>query len=530
MIKVLVSDDLSEQGVEVFRNAQEIEVDVKIGLKPDELKAIIGNYDGLAVRGATKVTKEIIESATRLKVVGRAGSGTDNIDKEAATKKGIVVMNTPGGNTVTTAEHALAMLMALVRSIPQATASMRAKKWEKKKFMGTEIYNKTLGVIGMGKIGSVVAERARGLKINVVVYDPFVTPAVAERLGVEIVSLDDLFARADFITVHTPKNKDTENLINKEAFKKMKTGVRIINCARGGIVNEADLYDAIKSGKVAGAALDVFVEEPPSGDHPLLQLEEVICTPHLGASTEEAQVNVSVDIAKQMVDFLVNGTINNAVNVPSISGELLATLSPYLTLAERMGSFQSQTITGTLEEVAVEYSGNLIGYDLTPITIYLLQGLLKKIDEDVNFVNALNIANERGIKVVGAKSMGSTDFADLITLKTKTTSGESRLAGTVFGKHDPWIVRIDDFRLETVLEGNMLLFHTQDKPGVIGDIGSTLAKNHINISRMQFGRREKEGEALVILGVDSLYSGEVYQGLAQLPNIISVKQIQLEGQ
>ena len=303
MIKVLVSDDLSEQGVEVFRNAQGIEVDVKIGLKPDELKAIIGNYDGLAVRSATKVTKEIIEAAARLKVIGRAGSGTDNIDKEAATKKGIVVMNTPGGNTVTTAEHALSMLMALARSIPQATASMRAKKWEKKKFMGTEIYNKTLGVIGMGKIGSVVADRARGLKMNVVVYDPFVTPAVAERLGVEIVSLDDLFARADFITVHTPKNKDTENLINKEAFKKMKAGVRIINCARGGIVNEADLYDAIKSGKVAGAALDVFVEEPPSGDHPLLQLEEVICTPHLGASTEEAQVNVSVDIAKQMVDF-----------------------------------------------------------------------------------------------------------------------------------------------------------------------------------------------------------------------------------
>jgi len=261
MIKVLVSDDLSEQGIEVLRKAQGIEVDVKIGLKPDELKAIIGNYDGLAVRSATKVTKEIVEAATRLKVVGRAGSGTDNIDKEAATKKGIVVMNTPGGNTVTTAEHALAMLMALVRSIPQATASMRAKKWEKKKFMGTEIYNKTLGVIGMGKIGSVVAERARGLKLNVVVYDPFVTPAVAERLGVEIVSLDDLFARADFITVHTPKNKDTESLINKEAFKKMKTGVRIINCARGGIVNEADLYDAIKSGKVAGAALDVCHQE-----------------------------------------------------------------------------------------------------------------------------------------------------------------------------------------------------------------------------------------------------------------------------
>lgn len=528
MIKVLVSDDLSEQGVEVFQKAKGIEVDVKIGLKPNELKAIIKDYDGLAVRSATKVTKEIIEAAERLKVVGRAGSGTDNIDKETATKKGIVVMNTPGGNTVTTAEHALAMLMALVRSIPQATASMKAKKWEKKKFMGSEIYNKTLGIVGMGKIGSVVADRARGLKMNVVVYDPFVTPALAERLGVEIVSLDELFARADFITVHTPKNKETENLINKEAFKKMKTGVRIINCARGGIVNETDLYDAITSGKVAGAALDVFVEEPPPGDHPLLQLQEVICTPHLGASTEEAQINVSVDIAHQMVDFLLNGTINNAVNVPSISGELLATLSPYLTLAERMGSFQSQTISGTIEEVTIEYSGNIIAYDLSPITIYLLKGLLKKIDEDVNFVNALNIAHERGIKVVGAKSTASTDFTDLIALKTKTTTGASLLAGTVFGKHDPWIVRIDDFRLETVLESSMLLFHAQDKPGVIGNIGSTLAKNNINISRMQFGRREKEGEALVILGVDSPYSDEVFQNLAKLPNIISVKKIQLE--
>jgi len=437
-------------------------------------------------------------------------------------------MNTPGGNTVTTAEHALAMLMALVRNIPQATASMKAGKWEKKKFMGSEIYNKTLGIIGMGKIGSVVADRARGLKMNVIVYDPFVTPAFAERLGVELVSLDELLRRADFITIHTPKNKETENLINKEAFQKMKPGVRIINCARGGIVNEADLYDAIKSGKVAGAALDVFTQEPPPPDHPLLQLDQVICTPHLGASTEEAQVNVAVDIAKQMVDFLLHGTINNAVNVPSISGELLANLSPFLTLAEAMGSFQSQIISGTIVEVNIEYSGNLIAYDLKPVTIYLLKGLLKKFDEDVNFVNALNIAQERGIKVVDAKSTEATDFTDLITLKTKTTAGTNLLAGTVFGKHDPWIVRIDDFRIEAALESNMLLFQAQDKPGVIGNIGSTLAKNNINISRMQFGRKEKEGKALVILGVDSPYSEELFQSLSKLPNIISVKKIHLE--
>ena len=524
---VLVSDNLSEQGIEVFRKTEGIEVDVKIGLKPGELKSIIKNYDGLAVRSATKVTNELIQVADRLKVIGRAGTGTDNIDKEAATKRGIVVMNTPGGNTVTTAEHTIAMLMSLLRKIPQATASMKAKKWEKKKFMGTEIYQKTLGIVGMGKIGSVVAERARGLAMNVIAYDPFVTAKIADRLGIEMVSLDEVFSRADFITVHTPRNKETENLINKEAFGKMKTGVRIINCARGGIVNEGDLYDAIKSGKVAGAALDVFVQEPP-GDSPLLELDEVICTPHLGASTNEAQVNVAVAVAEQMVDYLKNGTIRNAVNVPSISGELLATLSPYLTLAERMGSFQSQIISGAVEEVAIEYSGDIINFDLSPITIFLLKGLLKQIDEDVNFVNALNIAHDRGIKTVDSKSTEATDFTDLITLKTKTTKGETLVAGTVFGRHDPWIVRINEFRIEAVLEGDMLLFHTHDQPGVIGNIGTTLGKNKINISRMQFGRQEKEGEALVILGVDSTCSEEVFQALAGLPHIISAKRIQLE--
>lgn len=527
MIKVLVSDNISEEGIDIFRTTEGIAVDVRIGLRPEELKAIIKDYDGLAVRSATKVTKEIIEVAKRLKVIGRAGSGTDNIDKEAATKKGVVVMNTPGGNTVTTAEHTIAMLMSLLRNTPQATASMKARKWEKKKFMGTEVYNKTLGIIGMGKIGSVVAERARGLMMNVIAYDPFVTPKTADRLGVEIVSLDELFARADFITIHTPKNKETENLINQDAFRKMKAGIRIINCARGGLVNEADLYDAIKSGKVAGAALDVFVEEPP-GDNPLLDLDEVICTPHLGASTMEAQVNVAVAVAEQMVDFLINGTIRNAVNVPSISGELLATLSPYLTLAERMGSFQSQVISGALEEIAIEYSGDITNYELKPITMFLLKGLLKRIDEDVNFVNAVNIAQERGIKVVDSKSSEVIDFTELITVRTKTTTGEAVVAGTIFGKRDPRVVRIDGFHLETVLEGTMLLFQTHDKPGVIGNIGSTLGENMINISRMQFGRQQKEGKALVILGVDSPYSEEVFKALASLPHVISLKGIQLD--
>ncbi len=527
MIKVLVSDNMSEEGVAIFQQAEGIEVDVNTGLKPEELKAIIKDYHGLVVRSATKVTQEIIKAADNLKVIGRAGTGTDNIDKEAATKRGIVVMNTPGGNTVTTAEHAIAMLLALARNIPQANMSMKARKWEKKHFMGTEISNKTLGIIGMGQIGSVVAERARGLSMNVIAYDPFVSPKAAERLGVELVSLEDLFARSDFITLHTVKNEETINVVNKDSFAKMKDGVRIINCARGGLINEADLYIAITSGKVAGAALDVYAEEPVPEDHPLVGLDQVICTPHLGASTQEAQVNVAVAVADQMVDYLLNGTIRNAVNVPSVSGELLTALRPYLTLAERMGSFIGQIISGALEEVHVEYSGDLTNYDLKPLSMFLLKGLLKKIDEDVNFVNAVNIAKDRGIKVVDSQSSEAAEYTDLITLTAKTADGETTVAGTVFGKNDPWLVRLNDFTLETVLEENMLLFEANDKPGVIGNIGNTLGNNEINISRMQFGRREKEGKAMVILGVDSEYSDEVFKMLSELPHIVSVKKIQL---
>jgi D-3-phosphoglycerate dehydrogenase len=381
----------------------------------------------------------------------------------------------------------------------------------------------------MGQIGSVVAERAKGLSMSVVAFDPFVSPKAAERLGVDLVSMDDLFAQADFITIHTVKNEETIDLINKNSFAKMKDGVRIINCARGGLINEADLYDAITSGKVASAALDVYAEEPAPEDHPLVGLDQVICTPHLGASTQEAQVNVAVAVADQMVDYLLNGTIRNAVNVPSVSGELLAALGSYLTLAERMGSFIGQIISGPLEEVAIEYSGGLTNYDLKPLTMFLLKGLLKKIDEDVNFVNAVNIAKDRGIKVVDSQSSETTYYTDLITLTAKTAEGKTMVAGTVFGKNDPWLVRLNDFTLETVLEKNMLLFEAHDQPGVIGNIGNTLGNNSINISRMQFGRQEKEGKALVILGVDSVYSDEVFQVLAALPNVVSVKKIQLSA-
>jgi len=527
-MKILVSDKLSPKGVEVFEKEEGIEVDVKTKLTPEELKAIIGEYDGLVVRSATKVTAEVIEAADRLKVVGRAGSGLDNIDVQAASKKGIVVMNTPGGNTITTAEHAISMMLALSRKIPQATASMKGKKWEKSKFMGSEIYNKTLGIIGIGRVGSVVADRARGLRMNVLAYDPFLSPEMAEKLKVELLSLDELLERSDYITIHVPKTSETVNLINKELFKKMKDGVFLINCARGGIVNEEDLCDAMKSGKVAGAALDVFEKEPPDPDNPLLDLDEVICTPHLGASTEEAQEKVAIAIAEQMVDYLLHDTIMNAANVPSVDSEILTIIRPYLNLAERLGSFQGQVVSGGLEEVSIEYSGEVAGLKVAPITVSLLKGLLYPIlKEDVNYVNAPVVAKERGINVIESTTSKSEDFISLIKLRVKTSKEERLVAGTIFGKSDPWIVQVDQFRIEAVPDRYMLLFHTFDRPGVIGNIGTSLGTHGINISRMQFGRERVEGKSLLLLSTDGPVLKEYIEQMKKLPHIISIDSIEI---
>ncbi|MEK7688879.1 MAG: phosphoglycerate dehydrogenase, partial [Deltaproteobacteria bacterium] len=450
-MKVLVSDSMSDRCVEILKSAPGIQVDVNTKLKPEELKKAIKDYHGLVVRSATKVTAEIIEAADNLKVIGRAGTGVDNIDMQAATKKGIVVMNTPGGNTVTTAEHAVSMLMALARKIPQATASMRKGEWEKKKFEGTEITGKTLGILGVGNIGSVVADRAQGLKMNVIAYDPYLSQEAANRMGVLPVSLDDLYKRSDFISVHVPLTNETKNLVNRDAFAKMKKGVKIIDCARGGIVNEKDLSDAIKEGIVSGAAMDVFEKEPTPVDNPLLGLEEVILTPHLGASTAEAQENVAIAIAEQIVEYLVKGTIRNAVNVPSVPAELLASLSPYITLAEKLGSFQGQILKGGIEEVTVEYSGDVVSYDVTAVTVAAIKGLLDQVmDQQVNFVNAPFVAKERGIKVIEIKSSRAIDFASSITIKVKTKETESLVEGALFGKKEPRIVRIDKFFLDAV--------------------------------------------------------------------------------
>lgn len=525
--RVLVSDSLAEEGIEVFRRAEGVDVDVETGLSPEELKAVIVDYDAIAIRSGTKLTAEIIESAERLKVIGRAGIGVDNVDLDAATRKGVVVMNTPEGNTITTAEHTISMLLALARRIPQATASVKAGKWEKKKFMGTEVFNKTLGIIGMGRIGKIVADRAQGLHMNVIAYDPFLSPEVVTKLGVEMVSLDELLARSDFITVHTPKTKETVNLIDEKAFKKMKKGVYILNCARGGIINETALYNGLLSGKVAGAALDVFEKEPPE-NNPLLGLEQVICTPHLGASTEEAQVNVAVAVAEQIVDFLIRGTVRNAVNVPSVSSEILPHIRPYLHLAEKLGSFTAQIIQGGVKEVHLEYTGDVAQYGVGPITSALLKGFLSPIlSGNINFVNAPLLARARGIKVTESVTERHEDYTNLITIRAVSDREELSVSGALLGRRNPRILRIDNFLVEAVPEGNILFIYNEDRPGVIGNIGTTLGRNKINIGMMQFGRDRLGGMAVSLLHLDDPIAKSVLEELQGLEHIVRVIQVEL---
>ena len=527
-MKVLISDSMSDRCVEIFKSAPGLQVDVNTKLKPEELKKVIKDYHALVVRSATKVTAQIIEAADNLKVVGRAGTGVDNIDMQAATKKGIVVMNTPGGNTITTAEHAMSMLMALARKIPQATASMRKGEWEKKKFEGTEVTSKTLGILGVGNIGSVVADRAQGLRMNVIAYDPYLSQEAANRMGVELVSLDELYKKSDFISIHVPLTNETKNLVNKDAFAKMKKGVKIINCARGGIVNEKDLCDAIKAGIVSSAALDVFEKEPTPPDNPLLQMEEVILTPHLGASTAEAQENVAIAIAEQIVDYLIKGTIRNAVNVPSVPAELLANLGPYITLAEKLGIFQGQILKGGIEEVTIEYSGDVVSYDVAPVTIAAIKGLLDQLmDQQVNFVNAPFVAKERGIKVIEIKSSRAIDFASSITIKVKTKEEENLIEGALFGKKEPRIVRIDKFFLDAVPEGYLLVLHNYDKPGVIGNVGTLLGSGNINIARLHLGRQAVGGEAVSVWNIDTPLPTDLLSKLLKLPHMISAKVVRL---
>ena len=526
-MKILVSDNLAEEGIELLRESPDIIVDVKLKLELQELIKQISKYDALLVRSATKVTKEIIDAAKNLKVIGRAGVGVDNIDVEAASKKGILVMNTPGGNTISAAEHTMSMILALSRCIPQANISLKSKQWEKKKFLGTEIFQKTLGIIGLGRIGGEVAKRAQSFGMEIIAYDPFISKAHAREMGVKLVSFPELIKQADYITIHVPSTPETKHIINKETISQMKKGVRIINCARGGIIDEAALAEAVKSGKVGGAALDVFEKEPPF-DSPVLGLDNIIVTPHLGASTEEAQINVARDIALQVLDFLKNGIVRNAVNMPELDPEKMKTLGPYINLCEKLGRLQGQISEGGFTHIGIQYSGEILRHDIKPLTIALLKGLLEPIlEQEVNFINAPLIAEERGIRVTESKVSKVEDFANLIVVETMTEKGENIVAGTLLGKKEFRLVRIGEFDLDVVPEGYMLLCSNLDKPGVIGKIGTILGNRKINIAAMQVGRKTVGGKALTIINVDCDISKDVLKEIEGISEIVEVKMVNL---
>jgi D-3-phosphoglycerate dehydrogenase len=502
-----------------------MEVDYRPGLSPGELASAIRDAAALVIRSTTKVTADVIAAARELQVVGRAGIGVDNVDVAAATAAGVVVMNTPGGNNITTAEHTIALLVSLARHIPQANTSMKRGEWEKGRFVGMELFNRTLGIVGLGRIGRIVADRARGLGMKVVAHDPFLDVRRVD-LEVELVTLDELLARADAISVHVPRTKDTLGLIGREALAKVREGALVVNAARGGIVDETALLEALEGGRVGGAALDVFVEEPPPRGHPLVAHERVICTPHLGASTEQAQVNVAVAIAEQVRDFLRSGIVGNAVNVPSISREQFAKVRPYLILAEKLGRFQGQLCPGSIEQVEIEYSGAAAQLDVAPLTVAVLKGLLESITDQVNMVNAPVLAQERGIKVIESKSSRSADFASAVS--TRVVGCLDRLIeGAIFHGGQPRIVRIDDFMLEAIPEGPTLLLHNHDRPGVVGAVGRVLGDAGVNISRMQLALVRERGEAAMIVNVDTAPRADVLEELRGLPHMISAQLVDL---
>jgi len=527
MYKVLATDKLSQRGVEILQQAEGLQVEVKNNLSPQELLQVIGDFHALIVRSTTKVTEAVLEAGKNLKVVGRAGIGVDNVDVGAASARGVLVMNTPGGNTITTAEHAVSLLLALARSIPQATASMKEGRWEKDKFMGVELFQKTLGIIGLGRIGSEVARRAKGMMMEVIAYDPFISAEVAQEMGIQLVDLDRIFVESDFITIHAPLTEETRNLINEGTISRMKDGVRIINCARGGIVNEAALYQALRSGKVAGAALDVFDKEPLK-ESPLFELDNFICTPHLGASTAEAQENVAIAIARQVIDYLKRGVIRNAVNAPSLEPEVLSQIQPYLVLAEKLGSLESQLSEGRMEEIRIDYRGEIAGMDLAPLTVAVVKGVLSPILQDaVNTINALPFAKGRGIHVVESKSAQDEDFASVISVGIKTDKGRSEVAGTIFKKHEPRVIRINEFRLEAIPEGHILIFSNIDTPGVVGKIGTLLGESQVNIASIQLSREKPGGRALSLVNVDQPVPHETLERLRSLPSIVFAKLVKV---
>ncbi len=527
-MRILVSDPLSEEGLNILREVKEFEVDVKTDLKPEVLKEAILDYDALIVRSATKVTKDVLSKVTKLKVIGRAGVGLDNVDLEAATQKGIIVMNTPAGNTISTAEHTVSMILALSRNIPQANVSTKKGEWKRSKFMGVELYGKVLGIVGLGRIGSEVARRAFAFGMRILAYDPFLSREISEGLGIEVVELKDLFAQADYITVHTPLTEETRHMISTQEFALMKKGVRIINCARGGIIDEAALVAAVKEGKVAGAAIDVFEKEPVAPDSEILNLDNVVVTPHLGASTEEAQVNVAIEVAEIVRDALLGRGIRNAANYPCLEPETCRIIEPYINLAEKLGLFGTQVAEGRLQELTFSYSGQISQFDTSAISLALAKGILTPIlKETVNFINSLSLAKERGIKIKEVKSSKEEEFVNLIEIEIRTDREARTIAGTLSANKQPRIVKIDNYYVELSPFGDIIFIQNWDKPGIIGNVGTLLGKHKVNIAAMTFGRQQPEGRAITLLNVDSPVSQEILEKIRKTENILAVKALRL---
>ena len=527
MPKVLISDKLSPAAIEIFRN-RGIEADVITGLTPAGLRAIIGSYDGLAIRSATKVTKELLDVATNLKVVGRAGIGVDNVDLKSATARGVVVMNTPHGNSITTAEHAIAMMFSLARQIPEATASTKSGKWEKNRFMGTELTGKVLGLIGAGNIGSIVADRAQGLHMRVIAFDPYLSEKRALDMGVEKLDLDEVLARADFLTLHTPLTEATRNIISRATLATCKRGVRIINCARGGLIDEAALAEAIESGQVGGAALDVF-EAEPSNASPLFAFENVVCTPHLGASTNEAQENVALQVAEQISEFLLTGAVTNAINTASVSAEEAPRLRPYLDLVQLLGAFAGQltrSVDGVIRKIAIDYEGAVASLNHKPLTASALAGLLTPVLAGVNMVNAPFAAREHGIDVSETVHERPSEYQTLVRITITTDRGERAVAGTLFAGNKPRLVEVKGINVEADFSPHMLYVTNQDRPGFIGRFGETLARHGINIATFHLGRSGAGGDAICLVSVDEDVSESVLAEIRALPLVMQATALQ----
>lgn len=527
MYKVLITDPLSEFGIQQLLDASDVEVVRKTNLSPSDLLDMIGDYDALLVRSQTQVTADVFAAGKNLKAVGRAGVGVDNIDINAATQAGVPVINAPDGNTISTAEHSFAMLMAVARNIPQAHKKLTDGNWDRKSFQGVELNKKVLGVIGMGRIGTEVAKRAKAFGMTVLGYDPFMTEERAQKLGVTHATVDDICRQADFITVHTPLTKETRHIISSREFAKMKDGVRLINCARGGIIDEKALYEAIVTGKVAGVALDVYEEEPPV-DNPLIGLPQVVSTPHLGASTVEAQENVAVDVSEEILKVLRGQPFKNAVNLPSIPADVMEKVQPYFTLGEKLGHFLAQVTVGSISEIEIKYSGELTDVDTSPLTRTVLKGVLSfRLGEEVNYVNAPILAKARDITVTERKASQNRGFTNLLTVSLKTSQETRTVAGTRLNGYGARIVKIDEYAIDVAPEGYLLYIHHNDRPGVIGRVGSILGTNDVNIATMQVGRRDIGGDAIMMLSVDKPLTAELLDTMGELPEVKSVTQIEL---